>query len=165
MTRYFLKNKKEKDGLWIGDLYRQDNALNFILVEKEYQLTLKSDRDVRFSIIVQKVAEGHSLKTVLESPFTSWTPSFYEFLMWVDGNKFYKKAFHKAKVLRSQGVIENLFQQVEKSAKSLDAEDMERSLSILKQISRALEKEVDDDDVDLIDLHVVDVDHIGEIGK
>ena len=78
----------------------------------------------------------------------------------MEGNNLYKNALHRAKVLRSQGVIENLFQQLERSSTNMEESEIKEHISILKQISQALAKGVEGEDVNIIDLKVVGVDHV-----
>ena len=159
-----MKNRKEDKGYWVGDLYEFEDGKS-MLVQKTFQVTENTSKPIRFFLILQQIAEGYSLKTILGSHIIQWTPSFYEFLMWVDGDSVYKNAYHKAKVMRSQGVIENLFQQVEKAGTSLNEDKIKEHISILQSISKALEKEIEGEDVNLIDIQVVSVDHVSKFDE
>lgn len=160
MIKYFIKKASNKDGFVFGELWKNTGKNSFAISQKEYVLNENSSTEIKFYYILQKIVEGFSVKTILENPYSNWTPSFYEFMLWVNNNKIYKKQFHKAKVLRTQGVIESLFQILETRENSIDDETIKVNINILSQISKALAKDLEDEDVNMVDVTIVNVDHI-----
>ena len=149
-----FKNRERVPSGIKGELYSYEDE-GFKLQDATYLLHRDSNRDVRFGVVCQLISEGASLTSVVQGG-VDWAPTEYEFYLWLGNNKSYKHAYHNAKILRSHGVIERLYQHIEKAdVVQLDEEAMKHQLSILKQISQALAKEIDDDDKNIVHVKVI----------
>lgn len=143
IAQYIFTTKKASRDKIIGSLYKFEGGKK-VLVEKNFVLNQDTPKEVKVGILCQLVSEGLSLTSALQQG-SVWTPTEYEFYLWLEGDKPLKMAYLQAKRLRSQGLIERLYKNIEKSGDVLSEETLQSSIKILQQVATLLQKEVDDD--------------------